>query len=116
MNRSMLFAAYNRARHAAAIGRLERGRLDRALGLAMRRDQEPRYETTLTGCTCMDAQIHPATWCKHRIWLALKRKAGLASAEAIGRMTTSAKGSVDGTFHPSTDRGVVHFPLGRAPL
>jgi len=73
--RSRLFVAYNHARRAAKLGRLEKRRLDRALGLAMRRDQTPKYHTTLRGCSCRDAEIHPSVWCKHRLALALRRKA-----------------------------------------
>lgn len=73
--RSRLFVAYNHARRAAKAGRLEKRRLDRALGLALRKDQRPRYHTTLHGCSCRDAEIHPRAWCKHRLALALRRKA-----------------------------------------
>lgn len=73
--RSRLFVVYNKARHAVALGRLERRRLDRALGLALRNDQTPRYHTTLRGCSCRDAEIHPRVWCKHRLALALRRNA-----------------------------------------
>lgn len=74
-DRSRLFRVYNAARHAVSMGRLEKRRLDRALGLAMRRDQTPKYHTTLRGCSCRDAEIHPSVWCKHRLALALRRKA-----------------------------------------
>ena len=73
--RSRLFRVYNAARHAATLGRLERRRLDRALGLALRTDQTPRYHTTLRGCSCRDREIHPTIWCKHMLSLALRRKA-----------------------------------------
>jgi len=73
--RSRLFAVYNKARHAVALGRLERRRLDRALGLALRKHQMPKYHTTLRGCSCRDAEIHPGTICKHRLCLMLKKRA-----------------------------------------
>jgi hypothetical protein len=73
--RSRLFVAYNHARRAAKTGRLERRRLDRALGLALRKDQTPRYHTTLHGCSCRDAEIHPGAICKHRLKLMLVLRA-----------------------------------------
>jgi hypothetical protein len=77
MNRSTLFAAYNHARRAAAIGQLERGRLNRALGLAMRRDQTPRYVTTLAACSCPDHWHRgPRVICAHRLKLMLLARAG----------------------------------------
>jgi hypothetical protein len=74
-DRSRLFRVYNAARHAVSMGRLERRRLDRALGLALRKDQTPRYHTTLRDCSCRDREIHPSVWCKHMISLALRRRA-----------------------------------------
>jgi hypothetical protein len=75
VNRSALFRVFNKARHAASVGRLERRRLNRALGLAMRKAYVPAYRTTLRGCSCRDAEMHPGVWCKHRLALALRRKA-----------------------------------------
>jgi hypothetical protein len=73
--RSRLFVAYNAARRAAKAGRLDKRRLDRALGLALRKTYTQTYTTTLRGCSCRDAEIHPGVWCKHRLALALRRKA-----------------------------------------
>jgi len=76
MTRSSLFAVYNRARRAARQGRLDRGRLDRALGLAMRKDQTARYCTDVRACSCPDAayrlRVSP---CKHRIAVMLEVRA-----------------------------------------
>jgi len=75
VNRSALFVAYNKARAAAKAGKLERRRLNRALGLAMRKAYVPTYHTTLRGCSCRDAEIHPGVICKHRLSLMLKKRA-----------------------------------------
>ena len=75
MNRSSLFAAYNRARHAAKEGAIDPRRLNRALGLALRKEPASGYHTTLRSCDCRDAEIHPRVICKHRLALMLKRRA-----------------------------------------
>lgn len=59
MNKSILFRNYNAAR---ALG-LDRGRLNKALGLAQTK-AAPKYITTLTDCTCPDRQYRGG-WCKH---------------------------------------------------
>lgn len=84
VDRSALFTAYNRGRRAAREGRIERRRLDRALGLAQRKAASPNYRTDLRACSCPDfsfrgARIH---FCKHQLALALRRRTQLAAAQA----------------------------------
>ena len=71
--RSALFTAYNQARPLTKQGRIERGRLDRGLGLALRRAKyyHEKYGTGLTHCGCPDTLYRPAVLCKHRIALQL---------------------------------------------
>lgn len=68
--KSGLFRAYNVAR---ASGRIDRKRLDKALGIAQRRERHP-YITTLTFCSCPDFQIRLQGRgpCKHQYALMLK--------------------------------------------
>ena len=83
VNRSGLFRSYNLAVPLAHSGRLERGRLDRGLGLALRRAKyyHEKYGTTLTQCGCPDTLYRPAVLCKHRIAVQLLELARNPDAE-----------------------------------
>lgn len=61
--RSEIFTVYNFARHAARLGKLDQGRVNRALGLVLSGERRP-YLTSVAGCTCPDSRNHV---CKHRI-------------------------------------------------
>jgi hypothetical protein len=65
-SRSNLFRSYNAARTLARQGLIEKGRLDRALGLAQSKPGKVAYLTTATSCTCPDAFYRGAV-CKHRL-------------------------------------------------
>ena len=67
VNRSALFRAYNAAR---TLG-VDRGRLNRALGLAQRKAYESEYRTTTKACDCADAYYRHTT-CKHQLAAALR--------------------------------------------
>ncbi len=71
MNRSALFAAYNAAKALAAAGQLDQARLNRALGIAQRKQEAERYVTTAYACSCPDNRIRHVL-CKHSIALVLK--------------------------------------------
>lgn len=66
LNKSTLFSNFN-----ASKSIYETGRLNRALGLAQRTAYEPKYDTTLTTCSCPDFWYRRIR-CKHIISLALK--------------------------------------------
>ncbi len=68
-DKSTLFTAYNAAKQVEGI---DRGRLNRALGVAQTRGQShiERYGTTATGCGCPDHRFRGAL-CKGMIALAL---------------------------------------------
>jgi len=61
MNKSALFRNYN----AAKTLDLDKGRLNRALGVAQS-SKQTEYITTATSCTCPDARYRRTT-CKHQI-------------------------------------------------
>lgn len=73
--RTEIFKAYNRARAAAHAGRLEPGRVNRALGLTLRKGAWAHrpYQTTLTSCDCFDSRR--GAICKHRIALMIQARA-----------------------------------------
>lgn len=66
MNKTTLFRNYNAAR---GLG-LDKKRLNKALGIAQRKEQAP-YITTPEFCSCPDAKYRPWELCKHRIAAAL---------------------------------------------
>ena len=66
ISRSNLFTSYNAAK---SIG-IERGRLNRALGLAQTNKAPRPYITTPVSCTCADFRYRHVR-CKHMISLAL---------------------------------------------
>ncbi len=65
MSKSTLFTAYNAAKPLC-----EAGRLNRALGIAQRKDTRTQYETTASTCSCPD-YFYRHTRCKHIISLIL---------------------------------------------
>lgn len=70
IQRSRVFSTYNTLRGA---GTVERGRLNRALGLAQSQEERP-YETTHESCTCPDWQYRISKTggqCKHQTALLL---------------------------------------------
>lgn len=71
-DKSTIFSYYNTAKTLVREGKLDAGRLNRALGLAQRSCQETEYRTTSTSCTCDDAKYRPFTVCKHRLSLFLR--------------------------------------------
>lgn len=72
-NRSTLFTNFNAAKSLARRGRLEEGRVNRALGIAQQTGEThiEKYGSTATGCTCPDRRFRGVT-CKGMIALALK--------------------------------------------
>lgn len=65
-DKARIFRNYNAAR---ALG-LDRGRLNKALGLAQSKSA-PKYITSPDFCSCADAKYRPGAICKHRIAAAL---------------------------------------------
>lgn len=93
LNRSRLFSAYNCAKGMVA----DTGRLNRALGVAMRKEARP-YDTTPDGCTCPDWSMrlrYTGQPCKHMLSLALKAVAseGLLTGGSPSPATRSIGGS-----------------------
>ena len=72
--KSRLFTVYNRARGVAHQGVIDRGRVDRALGILQTKEREEKYYTTISGCDCPDSQYHPNTICKHRLALMMSKR------------------------------------------
>ena len=79
-DRSKLFGAFNRLRAYSRRhpGVLDVRRVNRALGVAQRKQPRP-YETTVSGCTCMDwlCRHRSAGPCKHILAIRLARLAGV---------------------------------------
>lgn len=76
MSRRDLFRAFNAMRGMARQGYFEAGRLNRALGVAQRKENRP-YHTTVEDCDCMDKECRrfmPVT-CKHQLAEMLKEMA-----------------------------------------
>lgn len=71
-DKSTIFSYYNMARGLVRSGSLDAGRLNRALGLALRNCQEAEYRTTSSSCTCPDSKYRPFFVCKHRLALFLR--------------------------------------------
>ena len=67
LSKSDLFRAYNAARKLARDGYLDKGRVNRALGLALSKGTRP-YATTIETCDCLDRYYRGAA-CKHQIAL-----------------------------------------------
>lgn len=64
-----IFRQYNRAKGAARRGQLEKGRVNRALGIAMSShfvDKMRQYGTTYFHCNCPDFE-NRTIFCKHRL-------------------------------------------------
>lgn len=72
-----ILAAYRKAQAAARAGRLEVGRVNKALALAITGERRP-YKTTPAGCDCLDSL--GGHYCKHRIAALIWQRAGLAVA------------------------------------
>ncbi len=84
--RSAIFTSYNRQR---AAGEVERGRLNRALGLAQSNEERP-YTTSAESCTCPDWQYRVSVkrgQCKHQaaLMLAVAGAEAEAAAEAVAK-------------------------------
>ena len=65
ITKSEIFTQYNKARSAAKHGKLDAGRVNRALGIAQSKSPQ-KYVTTIKTCTCEDHKRH-STPCKHMI-------------------------------------------------
>jgi uncharacterized Zn finger protein len=48
-------------------GKLEKGRVNKALGLVQSGDRENKYNTTIQSCECPDSKFNPGGICKHRV-------------------------------------------------
>lgn len=67
-----LMRSYQAARKASKTNSaIETSRLNKGLGLAMRKVYDRGYNTTLNGCDCPDSLRHSKLICKHRIALML---------------------------------------------
>jgi hypothetical protein len=64
-----ILQAYNKLKAEMQAGNthIEEGRLNRALGLALRKESYDKYFVQWTGCTCADAYNRPQFICKHRL-------------------------------------------------
>jgi len=69
VTRKDLMRGYNLLKELSKTNsHVETGRLDRALGLVMRKEKYDKYATTWTGCTCADDQNRGRIFvCKHRL-------------------------------------------------
>lgn len=77
--KSQIFRNYNLARAFVRDGKLDKGRLDRGLGIALTCRAEAcvdshiaRYNTTPTSCECPDRKYGNGRLCKGMIALSLK--------------------------------------------
>jgi len=66
MTKSEIFSMYNKARAAAKKGKLDAGRVNRALGV-LQSKQSRGYQTTIKSCNCEDHKRHPQVACKHMV-------------------------------------------------
>ncbi len=68
MNKSSLFHIYNILKNdSLAIPNITTQRLNKALGIAQKKEHERPYFTNMDSCTCPDSmQRHPII-CKHRL-------------------------------------------------
>lgn len=73
MTKSELFSMYNKARAAAKHGKLEAGRVNRALGILQTKDYISKYHTTIKSCDCEDHKRHQVP-CKHMVALMIERR------------------------------------------
>lgn len=73
---SAIFSEYNRLR---GRGNVERGRLNRALGLDQTGADRP-YDTTIDSCDCPDSINRPGVVCKHRAALRMRQQARAAKS------------------------------------
>lgn len=79
-----LMRSYQAARKASkSNAQITMSRLNKGLGLAMRKTYDRGYNTTLEHCNCMDSQRTSNIICKHRLALMLvARGAHLDAQEA----------------------------------
>jgi SWIM zinc finger len=71
--RSTILSNFNKVRQLASTGELDKGRVNRALGLALRKEPRP-YTTSLTRCDCGDwtfPQGPSGGACKHQLSILL---------------------------------------------
>lgn len=72
-SKKYLMIVYNKLREESKTNsHIEQGRLDRAFGIALRKEKYDKYYTTWTGCTCPDSQNRSQFICKHRLALMLE--------------------------------------------
>jgi hypothetical protein len=68
IDKRAIFKRYNMLKGDTTVyPRFEINRLNKALGLAQRKNKESRYYTTLTSCTCPDHVHRNFFVCKHRL-------------------------------------------------
>jgi hypothetical protein len=82
MTKSELFRVYNKARSAARSGRIDPKRLNKALGLAQRKDKDEvlsKYQTTINRCACGDQTHRPGVICNHRLEKMIETRASQLS-------------------------------------
>lgn len=75
MTKSEIFSMYNKARAAARKGKLEAGRVNRALGILQTQNYVNKYNTTIHSCNCEDHKRHQVP-CKHMVALMIKVRIG----------------------------------------
>ena len=69
---SALMRSYQAAKKSAKSNEaITISRLNKALGLAMRKTYDRGYITTTTSCNCPDSARHPEIICEHRLALML---------------------------------------------
>ena len=70
MDKRSIFVVYNvMKKDIATTPSITRSRLNKALGLAQRKNYDRPYHTTLSSCTCPDAMQRSTIVCKHRLAL-----------------------------------------------
>lgn len=74
MTKSEVFTQYNKANGAVKNGKLEQGRVNRALGIVQTKAEDIRYTTTIGTCTCPDSIYRPTQTCKHRVALMIDQR------------------------------------------
>lgn len=72
MTKKSLFTLYNILRNdSKEYTSITKSRLNKALGLAQKKDSDRPYYTTIQSCTCPDATQRSNFVCKHRLALML---------------------------------------------
>lgn len=81
MDHKGLFRVYNILKVSSKV---DPTRLSKALSMAQRKEQEPKYYTSLSSCTCPDQSHRSQIVCKHRLAYMMSHPNEFAVAYQLG--------------------------------